>query len=191
MSKENEFNKQGVNAVSNALGKALDAVGSTGSLVTQVCNAAGKHYGDDPVPSTDVKAIADKVAESRGWVGTPAEQVRRSEVTVLLSQHMNVPKAIELYRSKNNDRATWHDGIGLARKLKASKGNVKEAVAAYIERRGSNDAKPKDVPRKDAKRKASMAIKNILKHTKLEKPFRDALRELAEEYGLNLGNAGK
>lgn len=179
-----KVNKTAVNAVANALDKAMTDAANTGDFVTQCVKAARKYYKGKAIPDADMTATLDVLQDKRGWTEKSAP-VRRSEATCLLREYNVIEEAVAAYR-KRQGGCTWHTVIRLARELGKHKGKTRIARSITALTKKVTPTALNAVPRKDAKRAAAISIKRVLKHTKLEKGFRDALADLCDEYGINV-----
>ena len=177
-------NRNAVNAISGAITTALREVNGTGSLLTQVCEVARKLYRGVEIPAIDVEAILVDLAQRMGWKPGAATDSRRSEYKAVLKTYHVLPEATKAYRAKTGT-CTWHNGIALARLINGkAKGNAARAVTMYANNRKSKGSAPKTSG--DAKASAASAIKRVLKLPHLPRAFLSQLRELCDEYSINV-----
>lgn len=149
--------------IAHAFCSALDNVGNTGSIVTQVCDVARSIMRGKPIPEADMAAIVDDIAAARKWKG-PALKVRSSEARTVLATYAELPEAIKAAQHKG--ACNWHFALKMARLIKKGK-SVTAAVSAArkastreevpIEGRIASLLKRmfKDSPRKQAKAAAA------------------------------------
>lgn len=121
-------------AMVNAISTALDGVGSTGALMTDIADTARKHYKGEEIPKDDVESIASSVAESQGW-NAAARIARTSEIRVILRACAKLPAYLKAATEKM-DSFTWHDAMKLARRVNA--GDSIPAAVAFV--RGTKKA---------------------------------------------------
>lgn len=161
-------------AIVSSFVTALSANESTGSLVTQVCDVAGKYLKGDPMQDDDRAAISADIAKAKGWKG-PSMKSRVSEVNVVLRAYNALPEAIELYRVKAK-RVQWHDSMKLARRLNAGD-SITQAVKAAFQ---TNANKPTTTP--------SGRVAGALKSWFNAEPRkREAILKAADTLGIKLG----
>lgn len=179
-----KVNKTAANAIANALDHAMTQAANTGDFVTQCVSAARKYYNGKAIPDADMLATLDVLQNKRGWSEKSAP-VRRSEAQALLREYATITEAVNAYKKKHGG-CTWHNVIRLARELGKHKGKTRITRSVNTLAKTSKQVAPNSVTRKDAKRAAAIAVKRVLKHTKLEKGFRDALADLCDEYGIKV-----
>lgn len=122
-------NKSGFSHIVSTFVNALTAAENTGSLVTSVCEAAAKHYKGEEIAKSDLDALVEEIAKSRGWKDA-ALKSRSSEVRAILKSYVELPEAVEAYKAKAK-RCDWHTMLTLARRLVAGD-SVKTAVATLM-----------------------------------------------------------
>ena len=180
---EAKINRNAVTAIATTIAKGLATVNGTGSLLTQVCKVARSMFKGKPIPKVDIDAILDDLVSRMGWKG-PTADVRRSEYKSVLAQYDKLEEAMEAFK-KRSGKCTWHDGIALSRLLKSNPPS--KAAIAHGKRGHSGTTTPgHKVPRADAKKRVAVSVKSLLKLTKLEREFRDALAELCGEFGIKI-----
>lgn len=106
----------------------------SGALVTRLCDTVSKAMKGKPLNEGDLIRIADGVhAKQPQWDDAEARR-RKDEIRAALSHYAVLPEAVKLWKadpaSKGN--CDWHGAVALGRKLRTAKGNVAEAVAAYV-----------------------------------------------------------
>lgn len=122
-------------AIVSTFVSAISSAENSGSLVTQVCDAANKYARGEQIAESDISAIGSAVAKERGWKGRSLKS-RLSEVRVVLRSYATLPEAIEAFIAKAKS-CDWHTSMKLARRL--NKGDsVKQAVAAAFEKNGQS-----------------------------------------------------
>lgn len=179
-----KINRGAVNAIASAVAKGLATVNGTGSLLHSVCNIARQQYKGKAIPKPDVEAVLAELAESQNWKGRAAD-IRKSEYRSVLGSYAQLPEAMKAFTDKMA-RCSWHDGIALSRLLRTK---APKAAASAHASRGKKSAKGKDpatLARSDAKANIAKAVKRILKMAKVEKDFRDALRELCASHSIKV-----
>ncbi len=122
-------------AIVAAYVEALTTNESTGSLVTQVCDAANKYMHGEPIATGDRTAIAADIAKARGWKGTSLKS-RISEVNVVLRAYDRLPEAIEGFTQRAK-RCQWHDSMKIARRLNKGDSVAKAIKAALLKDKGA------------------------------------------------------
>ncbi len=101
----------GIGAVSTAISKAYEAQAVSGVNLTNLCKIAARVFKGRKPNSNDIKAIADKVAQLRGWTQASAGP-RKSEVRKIVRHYPRIPEAVAAYR-KTHDTFSWHTAMRL------------------------------------------------------------------------------
>lgn len=187
MSKQNETARR--NAIASALSDAMTTSKTIGAtLVTQCVTACNKFFRGKPIEKDERDAIVERVAELRGWPDGRTGASRRSEARAILNHYSLLPELVEQFRKKGDGGCTWHNVVSLAREVgkHSGKARVSAAVAALLKRGEKSSTPPNKLSRKEAKGKVASSVKSILKMTRLEPEFRNALEELCEQYRINV-----
>lgn len=164
-------------AIVSTFVSAISSAENSGSLVTQVCDAANKYARGLPIGDEDIAAIGHGVAKERGWKGRSLKS-RLSEVRVVLRSYATLPEAIEAFIAKARN-CDWHTSMKLARRL--NKGDsVKQAVAAAFEQQKNGQSK-KSTPQG----RTAAALKAWFKTARPDK--QKLILQVAEMLGLRLG----
>ena len=178
-----KINRSAVSAIASAISKGLKEVGGTGSLLHSCVTIARQHYKGKPMPKHDIDATLDDLATTQAWKGRTAD-IRKSEYRAVLLAYATLPEAMKAFSAKAG-RCSWHDGIALSRLLRTKKPAA--AAAAHANRgKAAKTAKPGDLARGDAKAAIAKFAKRVLKMTKVEREFRDALKELCGEFSIKV-----
>lgn len=127
------------NAVIAAFCTALSSFESSGSIVTQVCNAASKWYKGDSIGPEDRKSIVEEIARVRGWKADAAK-ARTSECNAVLKAYVSLPEAIELFTKRNNGSVQWHNSLALARQINKGE-SIHTAVKNVMTKSGGQSKK--------------------------------------------------
>jgi hypothetical protein len=127
-----------IKSVSAAFVTALQTIDSTGSAVTNVCNAARAAFKGESINDADMKGIVTQIADARGWKGV-TRKVRESECRVILETYTTLPEA---HKKLAPDTYTYHDALKLARCVRKADGNIGKAVAAFKKKPSSTKAAP-------------------------------------------------
>lgn len=198
-------NVRGVNAIGAAIAAGYEAAATTGDAITVAVQRAETHYKGAPIPDADQDAIFDEVAKRRNWTKPGTKKSRKSEVKAILCAYTAIQRAVTGLKKKTNS-CTWHDVVTMSRSLKGTKmqvANIKASVTKVVTMRKPSATKTNKatVNKKDAKKKAAIALQSILEYKKLPKDMRGYLaavgmafslnlakpyRELAEEYALDI-----
>lgn len=182
-----ELNTSDRSAIARSVAEAIATIGKSGSVVTQVCEVARKAAGGVALSQDDIDSICTDVAKS---ASLQALNKRNRDNTLsrwrtVLATYASIPEASEALRAKLG-RCSWHESMALAALLK--RGNtVAEAVKSVTDRangKGTEAAEPANA--KEAKGRAAMAIKRILKLAKLPRDLAGDLAKLAHTHGLNI-----
>jgi hypothetical protein len=181
------INRSAVSAIVSTINKGIAAVNSTGSLLQSLCNIAKQQYKGKVIPKPDVEAMLAALAIAQKWKGRTAD-IRKSEFRSVLSSYTLLPEAMKAFHTRAN-RCSWHDGMALSRLLRGkAKGSPAKAAKMHHER-GNANAKANDpatLARGDAKMQIAKAVKRVLKYAKVEREFRDALRELCLKHSIKV-----
>lgn len=178
-----KINRSAVNALASAIAQGLKSVNATGGLLHTVCKIARQQYRSKPIPKADVQAVLDELAESQNW-SKNSIAVRQSEYRSVLQQYPTLEETMSAFQHKVG-RCTWHDGIALSRLLRTK--GPSAAVSAHAARgKKSAASDPSKLSRGDAKAIIAKLVKRVLKMTKIERTFRDALVELCNEHGVKV-----
>lgn len=176
------INRNAVTAIAGALERGLREVNATGNFLTTVCKIARQHYKGKAIPKGDLVATLETLADDQAWTkGTRA--VRQSEYKAVLLAYDRLEETMAAFKSRSG-RCSWHDGIALARLLRSNAPNA--AAKQHATRKPKGTTEPGKLARSEAKGVAATLIKRMLKFTKIEAAFRDALRELAGEYSIKV-----
>lgn len=119
----------GIARIATAFAAAFDAAANIGSKLGEVCTIARAEYRGAEVPKEDAEAIANKLAELRGWEGNVAK-VRKSEARKVLTVYSTLPEGIKTLREEHGG-CNWRDALKLATKLKENDGKLRPALAAF------------------------------------------------------------
>lgn len=106
---------------------ALDARDNTGSIVTQVCNAARSVCRGKPIGKEDQTAIVEDIATQRGWKDDVL-RARSSEVRTILDTYSELPAAIK--HAQSTGTCNWHFAIKVARLIRGGKSTTAAVSAA-------------------------------------------------------------
>lgn len=177
-----KINRSAVNALASAISKGLATVNATGSLLTQCVKVARAQYKGKAIPKHDVEAVLTELASSQAW-SKAAVAVRQSEYRSVLQQYDKLEETMKAFEQRAG-KCTWHDGIALSRLLRKNAPNA--AAKQHATRGKSKAAAPGDLSRSDAKASIASFAKRVLKMTKIEREFRDALRELCGAHGIKV-----
>ena len=186
MSKQNDTARR--NAIASAISDAMTTNKTIGAtLVTQCVTVCNKFFRGKPIEKDEREAICDRLAEIRGWSDTSAKS-RKSEVRPLLEHYNMLPELVKEFRDKGDGGCTWHNVVQLAREVgkHSGKTRVRAAVTALLKRGSASATPPNQLSRKEAKGRIASSVKTILKMTRVEANFRNALEELCEQYRINV-----
>lgn len=162
-------------AIVSTFVSAISSAENSGSLVTQVCDAANKYARGEQIGDEDIAAIGHAVAKERGWKGRSLKS-RLSEVRVVLRAYTTLPEAIEAFIAKAKC-CDWHTSMKLARRL--NKGDsVKQAVTAAFQKNGQSK---KSTPQG----RTAAGLKAWYKAARPDK--QKLILQVAEMLGLRLG----
>lgn len=165
-------------AIVSTFVSAISSAENSGSLVTQVCDAANKYARGEQISNEDIAAIGNGVAKERGWKGGSLKS-RLSEVRVVLRAYTTLPEAIESFIAKAKC-CDWHTSMKLARRL--NKGDsVKQAVALTLEQKKNGGQSKKSTPQG----RTAAGLKAWYKAAKPDK--QKLILQVAEMLGLRLG----
>jgi hypothetical protein len=135
------------------------------------------------VPEGDVITIADKLAADMGWNERSRAKVDKSEARAVIRAHSRLPEAIAAMRSIHGT-CGYHDTVKICRKLKATDGDMKAALALITETREARESDPvKGV--ESALRKWYNITRDSAKGAKRTKLLQ-AIQAFATEQGLEL-----
>jgi hypothetical protein len=177
-----KVNRGAVNALASAIAKGIAEVNASGSLLTQCVKIARAQYRGAAIPKQDVQAVLDELAESQKW-SKASVAVRQSEYRSVLQQYPKLEEAMKAYTARAG-KCTWHDGIALSRLLR--KANPTQAAKQHASRGKAKSVDPGTLSRGDAKSLVAKFAKRVLKMTKIEREFRDALRELCSAHSIKV-----
>lgn len=180
--KEVKVNRNAVSAIASAIAAGLKQVGATGSLLHSCVTIAKQHYKGKAIPKVDIDATLEALVESQGWKGRTID-IRKSEYRSVLNQYATLPEAMAEFKAKSG-RCSWMDGIALSRLLRNKA--PKAAAAAHATRKAPSKTDYAQMTRANAKAEFAKYAKRAAKMVKLEKDFRDALRELCKQYEINV-----
>lgn len=182
-----ELSSSDRSGIARSVAEAIGTIGKSGSVVTQVCEAARKAANGVALSQDDIDSICTDVSKSAHM---QALNKRNRENTLsrwrtVLAVYSSVPEASAQLQAKLG-RCSWHESMALAAFLKRGK-TVSEAVKGVLDRangKGSERAEPANAT--EAKKAAAMAIKRILKLAKLPRDLAGDLAKLAHTYNLNV-----
>lgn len=177
-----KINRNAVNAIASAIASGIKGVSATGSLLHSVCNIARQQYKGKAIPKPDAEAILAELADKQAWKGRTAD-IRKSEYRAVLANYATLPEAMKAFNTRAG-YCSWHDGIALSRLLR-TKGPA-AAAAAHSTRRKSKGKDLAKMARSDAKAAIAKLMKRVLKMSKVEADFREALRELCVSHAIKV-----
>jgi hypothetical protein len=183
-----KVNRNAVSAITGAIAKGLREVNASGSLLTQCVKIARAQYKGKAIPAQDVNATLDTLCETMQWKGDRTKagtsaSVRCSEYKSVLVNYANLEEAMRAFQQRAG-KCTWHDGIALSRLLRKMAPNA--AAKQHATRGKSKAASPDKLSRGDAKAQIAAFAKRVFKMTKVEREFRDALRELCSAHSIKV-----
>jgi hypothetical protein len=172
MSKQN---MTGHKAIVAAFVSAYETAENTGSKLAEVCKLATATYKGREIPEEESQAMAQMIADARGWSGDTSK-VRRSEICKVFGVYNMLPEGISQVREKRG-ACNWRDALKLATCLKKSEGNLKTALAAFETKSENGTSTPQG--------RAASALKGWYKVAKGDK--KQKILEAATLLGLKLG----
>lgn len=170
-----KLNMTGHKAIVAAFVSAYETAENTGSKLADVCKLANATYKGKEIPDEEAQAMAQMIADARGWSGDTSK-VRRSEICKVFGVYNTLPEGITQVRDKHGS-CNWRDALKLATCLKKSEGKLKEALAAFGTKHESGTSTPQG--------RAAGALKGWYKVAKGDK--RAKILEAAALLGLKLG----
>ncbi len=165
----------GIGKVSTAISNAYAAQAESGVNLTNLCKIAQTVFKGKAANSIDIKAIADKVAQLRGWTQASAGP-RKSEVRKIVRHYRRIPEAVTAYRKKGAT-FSWHDAMRLLTCLNKEPA-LRPALALMA---AGNSNRAKQTPLKVIGSAISRVMNIDTKATKLV-AFQDALESLCEQH---------
>lgn len=182
-----ELDASGRSAIVRSVADAVAAIGKSGNVVTQVCEAARKAAGGAALSTDDMDDIVNTVGktETLKAMGTATRANTLSRWRTVLATYATLPEAEKMLRDKVG-RAAWHDVMALAVQLKRGS-TIAEAVrdvAARMNGKKGESAEPANA--KEAKGKAAQAFKRLIAMPKMPRELIVDLKKLAADHDLNI-----
>lgn len=178
-------NTTAVNAITKALSDAYGSMAASGSLVHSCVQVARKFYKGKAIPTIDRDAIVNKLATARKWT-VDSGRIRRNEADSILRAYAVIPELIKKFAKKNGGLIAWHEVVSLCRKFNSKDGGTVLKAVALVRKRSPAKASGAKVTVAEAKKRAAIACKALLKLTRLPKDFRAELTELCEYHGIKV-----
>jgi hypothetical protein len=189
---QTKLDAKGRTRIAAAVVDAVSNIGKSGNIVTQVCEVAKSAANGLPLSKDDADAIVAQVSAS---APLRAMKPRTRDNTLsrwrtTLAVYDVLPEAERALREKMK-RATWHEVFSLASALKSGKTPAQAVALVAARMNGKKSGGAAEIDNmKDAKREAAKLCKRILNVPHLPKSYVSALRELCEEYSINVGAVG-
>jgi hypothetical protein len=176
-----ELNTQAVSKIVRSVGEAISNIGQSANIVTQVCETARSVADGVALSTDDIDKITGDVAKL-SHVREMKPRTRDNVVSrwrTVLATYASLPAAEKALRDRMG-RASWHDAMALASKLRKG-ATVKDAVASVA---SIMDGKKSEASKADNAKRTASALKAWLKNAKGDK--RAAILKAGDLLGLKL-----